>query len=147
MPWRKLLEQRRVVLEKAYRAEIEAQRELAARALADASIVVVSNDGRFNHAYDAARALATLVVRASGYRVKGAGGGHYNTFLALEAADPESFAEFAAYFDLCRAKRNELSYISPGIVSRSEVDEILDEVPRFMEAVHQWLLKEHPDLT
>ena len=118
MLWRKLLEQRRVVLEKAYRAEIDAQRELAARALADASIEAVSSDGRFNHAYDAARALATVVVRACGYRVKGTGGGHYNTFLALEAADPESFTEFAAYFDLCRAKRNELSYINPGVVSK-----------------------------
>jgi hypothetical protein len=41
-------------------------------------------------AYDAARTLSLMIVRAEGYRPRSAGG-HYNTFLALEAADP-SFA-------------------------------------------------------
>jgi len=34
------------------------------------------------------RLLANIIVRASGYRVKSDGGGHYNTFLALKTADP-----------------------------------------------------------
>jgi hypothetical protein len=37
-------------------------------------------------AYDAARALSMIIVRASGYRPRTVGA-HYNTFLALEAAD------------------------------------------------------------
>ena len=122
MPWKGLLEQRKVAREATTRAEIDAQMDLAERAIADASIEAVSDDGRFARAYDAARALATVVVRAAGYRVKGPGGAHYNTFLALEAADPARFSAFAAYFNLCREKRNELSYVHPGVVSTSELN-------------------------
>jgi hypothetical protein len=41
-----------------------------------------------------------MIVPASGYRPKAAGG-HYNTFLALETAD-RRFAKLSAYFDGCR---------------------------------------------
>jgi hypothetical protein len=44
-----------------------------------------------------ARTLSLLIVRAAGYRPRTVGG-HYNTFLALEAADP-AFAALFAYFD------------------------------------------------
>ena len=40
------------------------------------------------------RSLSLMIVRASGYRPKTAGG-HYNTFLALEAADALRFAQMA----------------------------------------------------
>ncbi len=106
----------------------------------------MSDDGRFDRAYDAARALATLAIRASGYRVKGTGGGHYNTFLALEAVDPARFSPFSAYFNLCREKRNELNYVHAGVVSRSELDEILEQTPLFREAVEDWLREKHPEL-
>ena len=49
-----------------------------------------------------------MIVRASGYRPR-AVGGHYNTFLALEAAEP-GFAALSAYFDGCRLKRNASEY-------------------------------------
>jgi hypothetical protein len=61
-------------------------------------------------AYDAARTLSLMIVRVAGYRPK-AVGGHYNTFLALEAADP-AFAALSAYFDSCRIKRMPPSTIS-----------------------------------
>jgi hypothetical protein len=47
---------------------------------------------RFILAYDAARTLSLMIVRAAGYRPKTVGG-YYNTFLALEAADP-AFARY-----------------------------------------------------
>lgn len=146
MPWKRLLEQRRVVAEQTTQAELEAQVGLAARALADARVEAVSDDGRFDRAYDAARALATVVIRTAGYRVKGVGGGHYNTFLALEAADPLRFTAIAAYFNLCRDKRNQLSYVNPGVVSRTELEEILREVPRFRAEVAAWLREHRPEL-
>jgi len=65
MSWKGLLEQPRVAREEATRAEIEAQREMAERAIADSAIEAVSDDGRFDRAYDAARALAT---RSFGFR-------------------------------------------------------------------------------
>ncbi len=72
-----------------------------------------------------------MVVRASGYRVKAAGGAHYSTFVALAAADSKSFAKYAAYFNTCREKRNTLSYELAGVVTDSEAEELLREVPAF----------------
>lgn len=46
----------------------------------------LSADARFIMAYDAARTLSLMIVRAAGYGPRSVGG-HYNTFLALEAAD------------------------------------------------------------
>jgi len=86
------------------------------------------------------------VIRAAGYRVRGHGGGHYNTFLALEASDSKLFARYAAYFNACREKRNELSYEMAGVVSELEAQELLREVPEFEVAVGRWLETRHPDL-
>ena len=117
------------------------------RNMADSRIEALSDDGRFEHAYGAARTLATIVIRAEGYRVRGQGGAHYNTFLALEAADPGQFAGYAQYFDTCRGKRNELSYDVADVVSRTEVEEILDELGRFERTVEGWLARRWPELS
>lgn len=109
MTWQELLDQRRVAREPTGRDEVAALRRLVSRCLANASIETLSPDGRFERACAAAQTLATIVIRVEGYRVRQPGA-HYSTFLALEAADPEAFASFASYFDLCRTLRNELSY-------------------------------------
>ncbi len=88
MTWKQLLAENRVAPEPASRTEIKDLLAVVHRNLADAQIRKLSDDGRFGHAYDAARILANIIVRAIGYRVKSDGGGHYNTFLALKTADP-----------------------------------------------------------
>jgi hypothetical protein len=115
------------------------------RNLADAQIKKLSDDGRFGHAYDAARILANIIVRASGYRVKGEGGGHYNTFLALKAADP-SFTKKAVYLDACRRKRNNFLYEHANVVSHTEAEELLWHISGFSLEVDVWLKKHHPNL-
>jgi hypothetical protein len=147
MGWKELVDQRRIVPETTTPQEIDNYQELAKRAFADAMLdAPLSDDGRFERAYDAARALATVVVRSSGYRVRGSGGNHYTTFLALEIADATRFAPFAAYFNVCREKRNQVSYVAPGTVTRTEVEEILRVVPKFRDAVDRWLHDRHPEL-
>jgi hypothetical protein len=120
-------------------------RAVVSRNLADAQIKRLSDDGRFGHAYDAARTLATIVVRASGYRVKSDGGGHYNTFLALKTADP-AFAKKAVYFDACRRKRNNFLYEQANIVSNTEAEELLSHATGLSLEVDAWLKKRHPNL-
>jgi hypothetical protein len=71
-------------------------------------------------AYDAARTLSLLVVRAAGYRPRSVGA-HYNTFLALETAN-SAFAGLAAYFDGCRIKRNNCEYHFAGGISDTDAD-------------------------
>lgn len=88
-----------------------------------------------------------LVVRAAGYRVKGPQGAHYYTFVALETAAPEVFRLLATYFNVCREKRNDLSYLGPDVISEQEAGEILRVVPEFIALVDDWLLEHHPELS
>lgn len=137
--------EKRVAAETPAKQEIDDLRAIVSRSFSDANAVGLSPDGMFNFSYNAARSLATIVVRASGYRVKSQGGGHYNTFLALEAADP-AFAAMAAYFDICRTKRNEFSYDGAGVVSSTEAAELELKTDRFAADVDAWLRANHPGL-
>ena len=87
MTWSELGAQRRLAREPASRTEIEELRALAKRNLREASLEGLSPDGCFSFAYDAARILATIAIRASGYRIKKTGGAHYNTFLGIAGRD------------------------------------------------------------
>jgi hypothetical protein len=143
--WKELLAENRVAAEPTRPAEIKDLRAVVRRNLSDAQIRKLSDDGRFGHAYDAARILANIIVRASGYRVKGDGGGHYNTFLALKAAEP-AFAKKAVYFDACRRKRNSFLYEQANVVSHTEAEELLWHSSGFSLDVDAWPKKQHPDL-
>lgn len=82
MTWKKLLAEKRVAAESSSADEIGKLLDLARRNLKDAAVETLSDDGRFDCAYGGARALATAIVRAEGYRIKQPAA-HYNTFLAL----------------------------------------------------------------
>src|SRR5436309_15028266 len=101
MSWTKLLAGKRVATEPTSKQELDEFREMVAHNLADAQVPGVSAQGRFEFAYNAARLMATIVVRACGYRVISKGGHHYYTFQALETADAV-FIKQAALFDLAR---------------------------------------------
>ena len=127
------------------RAELDDLRSIVTRSLKDVSSPNLSADARFVMAYDAARTLSLMVVRAEGFRPRSVGG-HYNTFLALEAAD-ESFAALSAYFDGCRIKRNECEYDFAGGISDTDADGLLETVQKFTVDVETWLENRHKELT
>jgi hypothetical protein len=145
MPWKQLLAEKRVALEPTDRTEIQSLRDVAKRGLSDALVSGLSDDGRFGHAYDAARIFATMVIRASGYRVKTQSGGHHNTFLALRAADPV-FAKMAVYLDACRRKRNDLLYSQANVVTASQAEDLLARTTAFSTEVEVWLKKHYSAL-
>jgi hypothetical protein len=115
MSWAKLLADNRVTALPSSKAELDNLRSIVARSLKDVAAPGLSADARFVMAYDAAGTLSLLIVRAAGYRPRSVGA-HYNTFLALEAADP-AFAALSAYFDGCRMKRNSCEYDVSGQLS------------------------------
>jgi hypothetical protein len=82
MSWIKLLASKTVTSLPATKAELDKLRSIVARSLNDIAATGLSTDMRFILAYDAARTLSLMIVRAAGYRPK-AVGGHYNTFVAL----------------------------------------------------------------
>lgn len=86
MSWAKLLSDNRVTRVPPSKSELDNLRSIVIRSLKDVTAAGLSADARFIMAYDAARTLSLILVRAEGYRPRSVGG-HYNTFLALEAAD------------------------------------------------------------
>jgi len=72
-------------------------------------------------------------------------GGHYNTFLALEAADAQ-FANLSAYFDGCRIKRNASEYDFAGGVTDTDADGLLKAVQQFAINAEAWIKTKHPTL-
>src|SRR5580693_1609123 len=118
MSWKKLLADKRVTRVAPSKAEPDNLRSIVARSLKDVAAPGLSADARFIMAYDAVRTLSLIVVRAAGYRPRSVGG-HYNTFLALEAADA-AFASLSAYLDGCRMKRNDCEYDFAGGVTETE---------------------------
>ncbi len=105
----------------------------------------LSADARFVMAYDAARTLSLMIVRAEGFRPRSVGG-HYNTFLALEAADP-AFAALSAYFEGCRMKRNDCEYGFAGGITQTEADALLNTVRQFAIDAEYWVKAHHPHLS
>lgn len=126
------------------KAELDNLRSLVARSLSDVASLGLSTDMQFIVAYDAARTLSLMIVRAAGYRPK-AVGGHYNTFLALEAADPE-FSTLSAYFDGCRIKRNASEYDFAGAVTETDAEGLLATVRQFAIDAEAWISTNHPGL-
>jgi len=133
-------------VEATTKSEIDELLALAERNLKDAALPQLSSDGRFSMAYNAARTLANVIIRASGYRVKQTGGAHYNTFLALPVAMSPGFDTLAAYFDSCRQSRNDLSYGAASIVSVSDAEELVEKTTEFRKNVEDWLHAHHPTL-
>src|SRR4051812_34122211 len=144
MSWTRLLAEKKVAQEPTSKAELDDLRSIVERSLSDVKAAGLSADARFVMAYDAARTLSLMVVRAAGYRPK-AFGGHYNTFLALEAAD-RKFAARSAYFDGCRMKRNACEYDAAGGISDTDADGLLTVTQQFQTEVETWLRTNHPTL-
>ena len=144
MDWKKLLADKRVTAEPTSKAEIDNLRSIVTRSLKDVTASGLSADTCFVLAYDASRTLALIVVRAEGYRPRSIGG-HYNTFLALGAADP-AFHELSAYFDGCRMKRNNCEYDFAGGISDTDVDSLLETVQQFATDVETWITARHQHL-
>src|SRR5215831_7684496 len=141
MSWAKLLADNRVTALPPSKAELDKLRSIVSRSLRDVTAAGLSADARFIMAYDAARTLSLLVVRAAGYRPR-AVGAHHNTFLALETADP-AFAALAAYFDGCRMKRNSCEYDFAGGVSDTDAEGLLTTVRQFQLDAEAWIKAHH----
>jgi hypothetical protein len=131
----------------ADRAEIERLLAVADRDVADANVKGLSVDRRFATAYNAALQLATVALRASGYRTSSSSAGHHWLTLALlpELMGPEQ-AQRRTFLDSCRRARNQADYDRIDVVSNEEVVELLSDTLAFRDEVLDWLRREHPDL-
>lgn len=144
MSWAKLLADKAVAPLPPTKQELDNLRTIVARSLRDVLAPGLSVDARFVLAYDAARTLSLMIVRAAGYRPRSAGA-HYHTFAALECADP-AFGALSAYFDGCRIKRNVSEYEFSGGITDTEADGLLQTVRQFSIDAEEWIRVHFPSL-
>jgi uncharacterized protein (UPF0332 family) len=98
----------------------------------------MSHDSQFGIAYNAALKLATILLRASGYRVKGQGY-HRTTIKLIPEILGKEHKDDSEYLDTCRRKRNEAEYDRAGGTTESEVNELRKFVIEFKKIVLKWL--------
>lgn len=123
--------------------EVADHMRLVDRDLSDAAVGKISADRRFATAYNAALQLSTIVLHAGGYRTERMGH-HRITFQALPEVMGEEANSRAAYFDICRSKRDITDYDRAGQISEKEAAELLKQVRAFKAEVLQWLSEHHP---
>ena len=115
------------------------------RDLEDSRIAALSADRRFMTTYNSVLQLATIVLRAAGYRGSGVGH-HWVTFQALPHLLGPEHQSLADYFNGCRSKRNTADYDAAGEISDGEVVELYQEALLFRTVVLRWLDMQHPAL-
>ncbi len=115
------------------------------RDLKDVDIEQLSTDRRFATAYNAVLQLASITLRACGYRTRGAGH-HWITFQMLPLVMGDDQQDRADYFNACRTKRNDADYDASGEISDAEVEELIAEAKQFRTVVLGWLESNHGEL-
>jgi hypothetical protein len=125
--------------------EIRGMLAVADRDLRDAASENLSDDWRFNIAYNAALQLAGAALAAAGFRVSRGGSHHHHTVhsLAHTIGADESTVRL---LDRFRRKRNVAEYEAAGTVSEGEVAEMLGLADNLRDRVIGWLRSEHPRL-
>jgi hypothetical protein len=114
--------------------------DLLKRDLEDSAQTEISDDWQFGIAYNAALKLANILVRASGYRVKGQGH-HMNTIAMIPLILGAHKNEDRDYLDTCRRKRNIVEYDCVGGATSEDVKELREFVKEFKKEVLSWLEK------
>lgn len=133
-----LLQRGILVRQEASESEIEDLLKIVERDTADSAKEEISYDWQFGIAYNAALKLATILVRKSGYRVKG-GSHHMNTIAMIPLILGEDKIDDAEYLDTCRRKRNTVEYDCVGGATKNDVQELREFVIEFHEEVLKWL--------
>ena len=111
----------------------------------DASVAGVSEDRRFEAAFSAARTVATIALRASGYRTSTQAGHHAKTIESLELTI-KADSKLIQRMRTLSKKRNATSYDSAGNVSAQELELANRTASELQRTVVTWLEKNHPEL-
>lgn len=127
------------------RNEISSLIAVVERDLKDAGVPEVSEDRRFESAFNAARTAATIALRASGYRTSTQAGHHIKTIESLEFTI-KADARLIQRMRTLSKKRNATSYDTAGNVSAQELELAIKTATELQRTVIAWLEKKHLDL-
>jgi hypothetical protein len=129
-----------LIKQESSKDEIADLLKIVERDLEDSAQTEISNDWQFGIAYNAALKLANILVRASGYRVKGQGH-HMNTIAMIPLILGPHKKDDSEYLDTCRRKRNIVEYDCVGGATSEDVKELREFVKDFQKEVLSWLEK------
>jgi hypothetical protein len=127
------------------RDEIRSLLRIVDRDLKDANVTSVSEDRRFEAAFNAARTSANIALRASGYRTAIQAGHHIKTIESLELTI-NADSKLIQRMKVLSKKRNATSYDSAGNVSKQELELAIRTATELQRTVVDWLQKNHPQL-
>lgn len=143
----RLLQARSLEAVPAEDAEVASIWASALREWGDAAIPGLSVPGAFTHVYQAAFRAATAVVRAAGYRVRGAvGSHHYATFYALGALEDDELERIADAIQNVRGGRHTALYGDDEELEPEDLAAAREAVTRLLAAVLRWLAQARPAL-
>jgi len=143
--WTQLLASNEVKRHRTSKKELDSIRAVIVRDLSDASLRGLSADRRFATAYNAALQAARMAIACAGYRIAGAGH-HRISFEAIRLAMGKAADPYSDYFDRCRRKRNVIDYDDAYVATETEALEIVAKTKEFVDAVEQWIAKNHAAL-
>lgn len=106
----------------------------------------VSVESRFLLACNAALSLATVALRAAGYRTSSNLPGHHAIAIASLAFTLGADARTVAVLEAFRRKRNRATYGGPEEVSEQELAELVTLATRLRAQLAAWLKARHPEL-
>jgi len=122
--------------------EVAAIWAAALREWRDASVPGLSVAGAFLHVYQAAFRAATALVRAYGYRVRGAvGGHHYVTFYAVGALGDVELERVADILQNIRGGRHAALYGDEEELEPGDLESARMHVSRFLQLVRGALIE------
>jgi hypothetical protein len=125
--------------------EIANLQGIVLRDLHDARVDAISEDRRFEAAFNAARTAANAALRACGYRTATQLGHHLKTIESLEITiqAPPSLIQKLRVFS---KKRNATSYDFAGNIPDQELEEAIEVAGELQQRVNAWLREHHPEL-
>jgi hypothetical protein len=118
---------------------------LAQRDLKDSNTKGLSDDWRFNIAYNGALQASSAALAASGYAVAKGDSNHFRVIQSLAftiGLDSAAIGRFDGY----RKKRSMSIYDAAGVISSAEATALCKFASELVEQITRWLETEHPEL-
>lgn len=126
------------------RMGVERLLEAANCSLSDASLLDLSNEGRFDMAYKAVMQIANAALLANGYRTPTNRPGHHQTMIQSLPKTIGVDRDTMILLDGLRKQRNVIDY-SGDTVSASMANEAFEQARLLMKQMREWLKANRKD--
>jgi hypothetical protein len=117
----------------------------AERNIADAHVMEISPENRFDAAYKAIMQLSNAALQVNGYRTLTSKPGHHMTMIQVLSQTIGLDDRTVIVLDALRKQRNVADY-SGDIVPASAVDECILHAENLLHDVNHWLKENKPEL-